>query len=369
VIRSLTTSALAVVLVAGTTAQAAEFSFTGSVDAGYAVGLNTFENTPMSGYNLEANLGLETKISDEVSAHLYATSLTGGVGVPGDFGPGVNPDGSYANRWPGFAFDGVDVTWKLGEDMTLVFGDIVVAKGSISYYLAKRYSAVTRVSAVRGLSFSTGGLSVFGGADDVSDSLFTVGGSYNFAIDSSSSIEPAATLHVGGKDNLSWGGGLQYKAKFGEVGLAASGAVFGGKNSVGDDAVGYAITVEPSYTTDAFYVSGFAFFSPTGDDSTHTIFSYPVRHGRTYNPWAEDLTIYVEPGVNFAGGKAAFGLPVEYHEYNLDVDENERIAVVPSLYLYPAKDVTITPWGEVDFYTEQDSDPTYALGLEVFYKF
>lgn len=323
----------------------------------------------MSGYNLEANLGLETKISDEVSAHLYATSLTGGVGVPGDFGPGVNPDGSYANRWPGFAFDGVDVTWKLGEDMTLVFGDIVVAKGSISYYLAKRYSAVTRVSAVRGLSFSTGGLSVFGGADDVSDSLFTVGGSYNFAIDSSSSIEPAATLHVGGKDNLSWGGGLQYKAKFGEVGLAASGAVFGGKNSVGDDAVGYAITVEPSYTTDAFYVSGFAFFSPTGDDSTHTIFSYPVRHGRTYNPWAEDLTIYVEPGVNFAGGKAAFGLPVEYHEYNLDVDENERIAVVPSLYLYPAKDVTITPWGEVDFYTEQDSDPTYALGLEVFYKF
>jgi hypothetical protein len=364
VIRSLTTSALAVVYVAGTAAQAAEMSFTGSVDAGYAVNLNTLENTPMSGYNLEANLGLALKMSEAVTANLYATALTGGVGVPGDFAGAE--DGA---RWPGLAYDGFDVTWTLGEGTTLAIGDVVVAKGSISYYLAKRYSTVTRVSAVRGLNFSTGGLSVYGGADDVSDSLFTVGGSYNYAMSETNSIEPAASIHVGGKDNFSWGGGLQYKAKFGEVGLAASGSVFGGKNAMGEDAVGYAVVFEPSYTTDAFSVAAFALFAPKGKDSTHTIFSYPVRHGRTYNPWAYDLSVYVEPGFSIPGGVAAFGLPIEFHDANLDVDENERISLVPSFYLTPASDVTITPWGQVDFYTEKDADPTFGLGLEVVYKF
>lgn len=364
-IRSFTSSAFAVAF-AAVSAHATDLSFSGSVDAGYMADLNTLENTPKSLYNLEANLGVDAKISDVVSVQLFATSLAGAV--PGAFVPGKDSTG-YVGRWPAFAFDGASVTWKLGEDKTLVVGDIVVAKGGIAYYVAKRYSTVTRVSAVRGASFTAGGLNVFGGADDDADSLFTVGGSYLLGIDSLNSVEPAAIVHFGGKDDLSWGGGLQYKGKFGAAALSASASVFGGKNEAGDDAIGYALAVEPSFATDAFYVSAFGFFSPSGDDNTHSVFTYPVRHGRTYAAWEEDLTLYVEPGVNLPGGKAAIGLPVEYHEANLDTDDDERISLVPSFYLYPAKDVTITTWGQVDFWSESGKDATFSAGLETVFKF
>jgi len=367
VIRSLTTTALVGACFAGTTAHATDLTFSGTVDAGYAVGLNTLENTPMSGYNLESNLGLDAKISDELSAQFYATALAGEV--PGLFVGSTDPSTGANKRWPALAFDGAALTWKLGEDKTLVFGDIVVAKGGIAYYILKRYSSVTRVSAVRGVSFTTGGFNVFGGADDASDSLFTVGTSYLASIDSSNTIEPAATIHFGGKDNVSWGGGAQYKGKFGAAALSASASVYGGKNVLGDDVVGYALAIEPTYTTDAFYIAGFGYFSPTGDDSLHTVFSYPVRQGRMYTAWAEDLTVYVEPGVNFAAGKAAFGLPIEYHEPSLDVDDNERISLVPSLYLFPAAGATITLWAEGDKFTASGSDIGYSAGLETVFKF
>lgn len=355
-IRSLTTSAIAATVLSAVAAQATELTFSGSVDAGYISVFDSMTTVAKSGYNLEANLGMEAKLSDMVSAHVYGASLAGAV--PTTFAP---------SRWPGFAFDGADLTIKSGAN-TYVVGDIVVAKGSISYYAAKRFSTVTRVSAVRGASATIGDQSIFIGADDARDSLYTLGSSRMFAFDSTSSLEASAITHFGDGDSLSWGGGFQYKAKFGSLSVSASAAGFGGKNYKGDEVVGYVLSAEPIYTTDAYYVSGFALFAPTGDDSTHTVFSYPVRHGRTYAPWAEDLTVYIEPGVNFAEGKAAFGLPIEYHEPNLDIKKNEKIAFVPSLYAFPVKDATITLWGEADLYTSEQA-MTYSMGLETVFKF
>jgi len=368
VIRSFTTTALASALVAGTAAQAAQLSFTGNVDAGYMADLKTLEDAPVSGYNLEANLTVEAKFSDAVSVQLFATSLAGAV--PATFADGIDEtSATYVGRWPGFAFDGAAIVWKTGADETVTIGDIVYAKGSVGYYAAKRYSTVTRVAALRGASYAKGGLLAYAGADDAADTLFTAGASYLYAMDSLNSIEPSAIIHVGDAEDLPWSAGLQYKGKFGAVGLNASASVFGGNNFEGKNQIGYALAVEPSFTSDAFTVAGFAFFSPTGKDSTHTLFAYPMRHGRSYAAWAEDLTVYIEPGFGFAGGKAGFGLPIEYHEPNLDVEKNERISLVPSLYIYPEKDITITAWGESDFWTEDNKDVSFSVGLETVFKF
>lgn len=367
-IRSLTTSALAVVLVAGTTAQAAEFSFTGSVDAGYKADLKTLEDSPLSTYNLEANFTLDTKLSDNVSVQVFAASLAGAV--PTAFADGVDETtGSYVGRWPGFFFDGAAITWKLDDAQTVTIGDLVYAKGSIGYYAAKRYASVMRVAALRGASYANGGFLGFFGANDASDTLFTAGASYLFAIDSMNSVEPTAAIHVGDAEDLPWSAGLQYKGKFGAASVAASASVYGGNDAAGESQIGYVLLAEPSVASEKFYVSSAFLFAPKAKDGLGDLFAYPMRHGRSYAAWGDDMTAYIEPGVNFGGGLAAAGLAVEYHEPDLDTDKDEAIYFVPNLYLYPVKDMTITIWGEADMYTADDADMTYAMGLETVFKF
>jgi hypothetical protein len=368
VIRSLTTSALASALALSAAAQAAELTFSGAVDAGYKADLTTLENAPISQYNLEANFTVDAKLSDKVSVQLYATSLAGSV--PAAFSDGVDePTGTYIGRWPGLAFDGAAITWKLDDAQTVTIGDLVYAKGSVGYYAAKRYSSVMRVAALRGASYANGGFLGFFGANDASDTLFTAGASYLFAIDSLNSIEPTATIHVGDAEDLPWSAGLQYKGKFGPAAVSASGSVYGGNDAAGESQLGYVLLAEPSIATDAFYVSSAFLFAPKAKDGLGDLFAYPMRHGRSYAAWGDDLTLYVEPGVNFGGGAAAAGLAVEYHEANLDKDKDEVIYFVPNLYLYPVKDMTITLWAEADMYTDSDKDMTYAAGLETVFKF
>ncbi|QQS03130.1 MAG: hypothetical protein IPK50_12505 [Fibrobacterota bacterium] len=367
-IRSLPTTMLSSALLLASAASAAELSASGSVDAGYKTNLDSLANSPVSGYNLEANFTLDAKLSDKVSAQVFATALTGGVGVPGEFGPGVDSAGNYLQRWPFFAFDGAAIVWKLSDSKTLTIGDVVSAKGSVAYYAAKRYSTVTRVAAIRGVGYSDGAFSGFFGANDASDILYTAGASYTFAIDSSSSVEPAATITVGEKSDFPWNGGVQYKGKFGAFALSASAAGYGGKDTADKSKFGYVLVAEPSYTTEAFYLASAALFAPKAKDGLGDLFAYPLRHGRTYKAWGDDMTFYVEPGVNFAGGAAAAGLAVEYHEPSMDADKDEYIYIIPNLYLYPVKDMTITLWAEADKYME-DKAMTFALGLETVFKF
>lgn len=364
-IRSLTTSALTGALIVSAAAQAAELTFSGAVDAGYKADLKTLEDAPKSGYNLEANFTLDAKLSDKVSVQVYATSLAGAV--PTGFGPGVDSTGAYVARWPGLAFDGAAITWKLDDAQTVTIGDLVYAKGSIAYYAAKRYSSVMRVAALRGVSYGNGGFLGFFGANDAADTLFTAGASYLFAIDSESSVEPSATIHVGDAEDLPWSAGLQYKGKFGAASVAASASVYGGNDAAGESQLGYVLMAEPSVATDAFYISSAVLFAPKAKDGLGDLFAYPVRHGRSYAAWGDDLTAYIEPGVNFDGG--AVGLAVEYHEPDLDGEKDEAIYFVPNLYLYPVKDMTITLWAEADVYTADDADMTYAAGLETVFKF
>lgn len=380
-IRSLTTTALVGACFAGATAQAAEVTFSGSVDAGLIAPLDTLADAPKYLYNLEANLTADIKLADNVSAQLYGAAVgsevpTGGSTVSG------------GGRWPKFAFDGAAITWKLDDASSIVFGDIVYQKGSIGYYALKRYSTVSRVEAIKGVNYNYGGLSVYAGANDAEDSLFNVAGGYLATLAEGQTVEPFVDVTLGYSQNLPWSLGAQYKGKFGALSLATSATVFGADAApvpLTDDAgdtvgvagsakhqIGYSIVVEPNYATDAFYVSSTFLFAPKAEamgKGEYPIYSYPIRNGRFYNAIAEDAIVYVEPGINFAGGKAAFGLPVEWHEYDLSEDKTEKIALVPSFYLYPAAGASITLWAEMDNFTADDADPVYYAGLETIFKF
>ncbi|MBK9578688.1 MAG: hypothetical protein IPO40_16575 [Fibrobacteres bacterium] len=360
-IRSLPTTMLTSALLFGAAAQAASLYTSGTVDAGFKAGLDSLADSPKSLYNLEANFTIGSKLSDDVSVEVYAAALS--PAVPADF-----KLGSAGARWPGLAFDGAAILWNLSDAMKVTIGDVVVAKGGIAYYAAKRYSSVTRVAAVRGAGLSYGSFSAFAGANDAADSLFTAGASYSIALDSTSTLEPAATVTAGAKSDVPWNGGVQYKGKFGAFSLSASASGYGGKDTADKSKFGYVLVAEPSYATDAFYVATAALFSPKAKDRLDSLFAYPVRHGRSYKAWGDDMTFYVEPGVNFAAGKAAAGLALEYHEPSMDADKDEYIYIIPNLYLYPVKDMTITLWAEADKYME-DKAMTYALGLETVFKF
>lgn len=374
-IRSLTTTALVGACIAAAPSQAAEVTFSGTVDAGMKADLNTFENSPKYLYNLEANLTADAKLSDAVSVQLYGTALTGAYGVPGSFGPGVDAGGNYDSRWPRFAFDGATITWKLDEASTLTFGDVVYAKGSISYYQMKRFSSVTRVAATRGIGYTNGGASFYAGANDAGDagdSIFTLGGGYMATISEGNTVEPFGTIHLGmGNGDLPWGAGLQYKGTMGALSLGASAAGYGGKNAKDEQYVGYALLVEPTFTAGDFSLASTVVFAPKAEaiaDGEWAGFAYPLRHGRSYSAWSDDFTVYVEPGVKISD-VVATGLAVEYHEPDLGTEKDEAIWIIPNLYLTPAEGATITLWAEADIYTEDDKDMTYAAGMETIFKF
>ncbi|MCB9496768.1 MAG: hypothetical protein H6686_07790 [Fibrobacteria bacterium] len=388
-IRSLTTSALVGACFAASVANAAEVTFSGSVDAGTLVGLDTLADAPMYSHNVEANLTANIKFSDAVSAQLYGAALAGAV-------PTVGASGA-AGRWPGFAFDGATLTWAIDEDMTLVVGDVVVGKGSIGYYALKRYTGGARTEAVQGASFTAGGLTVYAGNPDIQDDVTAIGASYMATLAEGMTLEPFADITTGISKNLPWTAGAQFKGEFGPLSLGLTGSVFGAdnrKDSVLDDpetdpdesmpfaatkhAIGFSVVAEPNLSFGDFSLSNAVVFAPKAEATAKgeaPEYSFPIRHGRTYDAIGEDLIVYTEPGYKFSD-LVAVGFAVEYKDTDMSKDKTENTSFTPNLYLYPVEDALITVYGGGTMYTTEgrvkagETDPmTFFAGFETVYSF
>lgn len=369
-IRSLTTTALVGACFAAATSQAAEVTFSGTVDAGTLIWLDTLADAPVYSHNLEANLTTNVKFTDAVSAQLYGTSLAGSV-------PTVGAAGG-AGRWPTFNFDGATLTWVLGEDKTLVIGDVVVGKGSIGYYALKRFTAGARTQAVQGASFTTAGFTVYAGNPDISDTATVFGASYMATLSEGVTLEPFADVTTGFSKNLPWTAGAQFKGGFGPLALAATGSVFGADGGDGKHAIAFATVVEPNLTFGDFSWANSVIFAPKAealDSGEYPEYSFPIRHGRSYAPIGEDLIVYSEPGYKFSDVVSA-GFAVEFKDTYMGEDKSENTSFTPNLYLYPAEGTSITVYAGATTYTSEgrveadETDPTtFFGGFETIFKF
>lgn len=362
-IRSLTTTALVGACFAAATSQAAEVTFSGTVDAGTLIGFDSLENAPVYNHNLEANLTADIKLSDAVSAQLYGAALAGAV--PTDPGPN-------GGRWPTFNFDGATITWKVGEDKTLMFGDIVYGRGTTGYYAYKRYTTGSRTQAVQGVSFSTAGFTAYVGNPDIQQDVTAWGVDYLAPLSEELSLDVFGDITTGLSQNLPWTAGLQAKRTSEVVFAAITGTVFGADPAEGGKhAVAYATAAEVNLTLGAFTWANASIYAPKFEDSAkgeYPEYSFPIRHGRSYTKLKHDVVVYSEPGYAF-NDVVASGLAFELKDLAVSEEKDEEFYVTPNLYLYPAKGASITLYFGPGFSSADDAPVLFAGGMETIFKF
>ncbi len=344
---------------------APEVSFSGYLDAdGWA------DFTGKYYTNTELDLGLTVKFSDAVSAHVYATA--NGVYSASAVGNVPAGYGKAAERWLTMNFDGFDITYEspLG---TFAVGDIVYQYGKFNYYFYKRFSMITKESFSRGIKYSVGtdkftqDLQI--GIADIDDFTTDVNGASTINISESQNVGVfygiRGSSQLNFKEGQSFFAGLEYKGSFGDV-LSLKLDV--GYNSLaGKERTNLTtILVEPSLAFGNFTVAATAFFGLDDVDSVNVSSSvFSVNDNITFN---DEMFFYVEPGYTF-NDNFGIGLPLEYHDPNIDVEKDGAFWVVPTFYIYPIENVQWWLWGQLVVPTADKADNAYGFGSEIIVTF
>lgn len=331
-------------------------SFSGYMDADMAIDVNKDFKDPRYQANQEVDLTTDVKVTDAVSVQLYTTFLHGNVPY------GSNPASA---RWGGLAFDGLTLTWALNEDQTVYVGDLLYNMGGFGYYALKRtvaYGSVQPEAYLRGGGIDISGLSLYAGATDkvsfedssgtepvdVTDQ-FGIYASYSVPLGEGLSLVPKADIRLGGVET-DWHAAVE----FGFEGPVSISGTIGALSEGGLDP-NLTVLLEPSFSSGPFSLAG-TFFLQTFDGTDLNVTSL----ANITDEWFG----YIEPGFSF-NDLFAFGLPLEYHQ-NYEADESS-IWVVPTAYLYPAKDVEVWLWAGGVF--PEDSDAAYSAGSELIVSF
>ncbi len=320
--------------------------------------------------NTELDIGMTTTFSDKVSAHVYATvnnaySPSGSGNVPAGVG---EPD----ERWLDVKFDGFDITYasKLG---TFTVGDIVYQYGKFNYYLYKRLSMITNENFSRGVKYGIGNDNIFTelqvGITDLDNSSGDIQGSTKFGLGENHSL--AAYYGVRGSSLSSFEtgsdffAGAEYLGTFGDAfkmkldyGLYNEKAASKGT----DRPTVMSLLLEPSLVLGKFSaaVTGFLLIDP---DTINTI-ATPL-----YSKVFDEGFLYFEPGYTF-NDYLSVGLPLEVHAREIDVTNDDEFWLVPTLYIYPAKNVQWWIWGQmVNYFRNSQQDPAFYAGSEIIVTF
>ncbi len=338
---------------------AAEIKFSGFLDADMAVGVNDkFKNLGFQS-NHELDLTMDAKFSDKVSVQLYATSVTTKEDPTDSLSEVIatTPAGGspVSNRWSGLDFDGLALTWNATTDLTLIIGDLVYNGGQLGYYFYKRpigYGAIMKEQFIRGVGLNMGGLSFYAGSSDSDNSLFKLYGSFALSLGDLGSLKPMADVTLGGF-NTDWNTGI-------EIGLtpikdlAVNGAL--GLRQNNGNKLTTTVLIEPAFSMGSASLA-LTYFQAFFDDAEKSNYDVP-----------EEVFVYVEPGVA-ANDLLAFGLPLEWHDPDLDVNTDAFFTVVPTAYIYPAENVEWWIWTQYIAFTEGNNDPAFAAGSEIIVSF
>jgi hypothetical protein len=348
----------AIVFSALTAAAAApEISFTGYLDADvWGDGTGSYYT------NSELDLGMSLKFDEKVSAHVYATVWSANGPTPGGIPAGYAPPNE---RWLSVLFDGFDITYTTNFG-TFTAGDLVYQYGKFNYYFYKRLSMITVESFSRGLRYSVGNETVTQefllGIADRNSTTADVQGVTNITMGEEQSIGIYYGMKNDARLDFSEGtdgyAGAEYRGTFG--GMLTIKADAGYMSLAGEERSDIVtLLLEPSLTIDKFSLA-FTGFIMLDDDTL--VNSAPLfRLG-------DEMFVYIEPGYSF-NDNIACGLPLEYHAADLADEDDNAFWVVPTLYIYPYKNVQWWIWGQVVKYTAGDVDNGYGFGSEIIVTF
>lgn len=320
--------------------------------------------------NTELDLCMTAAFSEKVSAHVYTTvnnvySPSGSGNVPAGVG---NP----AERWLDVKFDGFDITYasKLG---TFTVGDIVYQYGKFNYYIYKRYSMITNENFSRGVKYGIGNDNIFTelqvGITDLDNSSGDIQGTTKFGIGENHSIAAYYGIRGSSLSAFETGSdffaGAEYLGLFGDAfklkfdfGLQSVKAASAGA----DRPAIMSLLLEPSLALGkvSLAATGFLLIDP---DTVNSI-AAPL-----YSKVYDEGFLYFEPGYAF-NDYIGVGLPVEVHAREIDVKNDDEFWLVPTLYIYPAKNVQWWIWGQmVNYFRNSTQDPAFYAGSELIVTF
>ena len=296
--------------------------------------------------NDHSSVNFNTKLSDELSVHFSLYFRNGSVPAGGNV-----PDGSLFKP----KYDGLWLDWKDAfNDVDLILGDFHENFGGFSYYCLKKDNMIMPTRYYRGVKinkdFEWAELEIFMGPENTSN-IFGAATKLKVPITDKHHFTVFTAFDFDQTENSRpfWSG-IEYVGSMGILDIKAD--------------LGYAGVAENDDIENAtsFLIEPGIALGENG--SLCASFFYQIDDSGVWGGAYENMFFYIEPGYSI-NPKFALGLPIEYHEPDVDIDDDESIWLVPTAYIYPIEGAEIWAWGMMSQSTAADSDPEFSIGLEL----
>lgn len=341
---------------AGAQAVQRKIGFSGFADADFVGDFGSDFSAPKSTTGLEIDLTTSVTFSPRLSAYLYTTLNDGAV-----------PSEGAGDTWDDLNFDGVQVDWRYTKSTTLMIGDLKSGAGYFNYYGYKRTAASVSERKLRGAGFRNGGLTVqTGAAADSNDVVraWSTYGEWRVPINALMTWMPAFRYTAGIPNAYPFELGLTFEGRFEDILRVNAHFAMNYWDNFYD--AGTVLLIEPSYVYGPWTFSSTFWYNDKGEVPAPN----SVHHTATTR-WLDDLLIYVEPAYAF-NTRFSAGLPLEFHNRNLNTDRDESVWVAPTLYAYPAAGAQLRAWARVEKplrALDANGMPRYAAGSEISFRF
>ncbi|MFP4458841.1 MAG: hypothetical protein ACLFSQ_04565 [Candidatus Zixiibacteriota bacterium] len=290
-------------------------------------------------------------------------SIPGGSGSPGDM-------------WLVPTYRGAWLTWKKAFDgCDIKFGDLRYEFGNFGYYGFKTTSMITDGTHYqRGIQltkdFNWAKFNLWTGIrhdDNIYNTTFEV----DIPLSENHIIKNYAIFDFNQRDNARpYYSGIEFigpitesidmRAVFGLRGIAEADS----EDTLRDDPA-FNMLLEPEFTiTDDIWLCTSLYYQKDKDGLIGNVDSL----GNIQRDFG-DFYFYIEPGYQV---KESFelGLPLEYHDPDIDFNDNEEFWIVPTAYIYPTDNTEIWLWAMVSQPLNSGlENATFSLGLELIVEF
>lgn len=360
-------------LAIATLASAAEVSIHGSLSADLA---NNLDQSWKSNNAANQDLDLTTRaqFDEKTAVELYITNYST-MSKPGDTTGERQAsvirsvDGRQASiadgdsRWGELVFDGIQFQWEFYRKATFVLGDLFWSGGGMNYYgysWEQEYGSIMKTNTVRGVGFNLGDRgNIYLGAPDANGRALWGYAGYTFSLvnrtEEKWSVRPMGDMVFknGGRERRwTFGTETDYSRSTKSVNYGLH-AVWGAVPY--HDNTTYTFLLEPSLNIGSFSLAATYYQAMLADDELPAIDQVDIPSEQFF---------YIEPGVS-VHPKFSMGLGGEYHDFDLDSDGNEFWACVPTFYLYPSEEMTITFWSKYQWIMQGSDLVSFGVSGQV----
>ncbi len=361
---------LPIALMSASFALAVDVELHGSVNFDYG---SYFDEhfSPINAANQDIDLSAKANMDENVSVTVKANTHTSYQDTLGNYQASETRRHFYAHstamgdggKYTEFNFDGVELRWDITHDIGLVFGDLTYSAGAFNYYYWRdpaRYAVIVREQNLRGAGIEVGNEKygsgkVYFGASENNEHSAALFATYSYPlvnhVDQHLVLTPSVDW-VFGKDmgrshTYVFGLEVDYTKSLENMNYGVY-AVWGIHPYKGKGV--HSFLVEPSFNYD-FFNLGASFFVALADD----------RYDADVQIFTEDQMMFaIEPSF-IIHKKFSMGVGYEYHNKDLEKEDDAYHYLGLNLYLYPTMKTELVFWGGYNFADQIETD--FAMGI------